>query len=104
MAATLHLKRGGGWVDSIRRYRIEVDGNVVGNIGRNEEQVISVAPGSHRLRLCIDWCSSNTLDVAVSDGDSRWLSCGTNATLLLGLVFAIFFRSRYLWLAEARDA
>ena len=104
MAATLHLKRDDGLVDLIRRYRIEVDGNIVGNIGRDENQAVSVATGSHRLRLRIDWCSSNTLDVKVSDGDTRWLNCGNNAGLFLAPVFAIFFRSRYLWLAEKHDA
>ena len=92
----LVLRRGGGFRDILRAYRIIVDGREVGKINRNSEIRIPVSAGKHAVQLKIDWCSSSELIISVADGISMALECGPNhgASPLTNT-------KSYIWLAVA---
>jgi hypothetical protein len=74
----LVLRRGHGYRDIFRAYRIFVDGRKVGKISENSEVRIQVSAGKHSVQLKIDWCSSRELVVSVTAGLSTVLQCGPN--------------------------
>jgi hypothetical protein len=55
--------------DIFRSYSIEIDGERVGKVGRNEELTVEVEPGKHNVRAVIDWASSPMCEV-VTHSDS----------------------------------
>jgi hypothetical protein len=72
------IRRGDGYRDLLRSYRILVDGKDVAKIRRNSERRLPVSPGSHRVQLRIDWMGSPELQVFVDSGDHIVLLCGPN--------------------------
>ncbi len=74
----LVLRRGDGFRDMLRAYRIIVDGREAGKIKRNSEVRIPVSAGRHTVQLKIDWCSSPELVVSVAMELSTILECGPN--------------------------
>jgi hypothetical protein len=49
----LHRRRG-FYQDSLRAYRVRIDGNPLGKIAKGETRDFIVPPGEHRVRLTID--------------------------------------------------
>jgi hypothetical protein len=74
----LILRRGHGYRDMFRAYRIFVDGRKVGTIRDNSQVRIPVSAGKHTVQLKIDWCVSQELVVSVAPRLSTVLQCGPN--------------------------
>ena len=51
-------RRDNGRRDRLRAYKVVLDGAEVGELRRGESISVRAAPGSHRLRLRIDWTGS----------------------------------------------
>jgi hypothetical protein len=43
--------RGLAWADSLRRYRVVVDGRTVGTVSNGESRVFAVMPGRHEVQV-----------------------------------------------------
>ena len=77
-----------------------VDGECVGKVRRGETFETEIPIGLRKVRLDIDWCSSNSVEVEISETSSE-LVCGNNSA-----GWKIFFAWRvvvarsdaYLWL------
>lgn len=67
-------------VDITRAYRVEIDGNIAGQIGAGKVQSFPVSPGKHSLVLKIDWCSSPASEIEVQAGSGAMLYCGATYT------------------------
>ena len=52
------LQRDSGYADSIRRYKVFLDGNFILNIASGESQTFDVLPGEHTIQVKIDWGST----------------------------------------------
>jgi hypothetical protein len=89
MPTLVRLSRNSGYPDRIRQYRVFVDERQVETIGNGETKSFPVAPGLHKLRLKIDWCSSNSMDFEINSGQTINFRCYSS---LRGwrLAFAIF--------------
>lgn len=89
-------------VDALRSYEIILDGNVIGQIHNGEVFEYAPSPGSHTLRLKIDWCGSNQLNFDVQEDEVVNFECGGLKGYKLWLVYwiLIFQRNRYLWLEK----
>ncbi len=89
-------------IDVLRSYEVILDGNVIGQIHDGEVFEYAPSPGSHALRLKIDWCGSNQLDFAAKDNETVDFECGGLRGYKRWLVFwiLIFQRNRYLWLEQ----
>lgn len=59
----------GGGRDLLRKYRIEIDGETAGAIGRGAEAEFAVPAGEHRVRATIDWLGSPTLLLELIPGE-----------------------------------
>jgi hypothetical protein len=59
----LQIQRQDARQDRTRRYRIYVDGILVGDVGNGETKELDLEPGSHLLRLKIDWTGSPEIPV-----------------------------------------
>jgi hypothetical protein len=59
----------------LRRYKVYVDGEHVGDLRRGETCLRAVSPGMHTVQVKISWCSSPPLSVGVSEGERQELVC-----------------------------
>ncbi len=73
------VRRSGSFRDALRKYKVLVDGEVVGKVGRNKQIDVEVSPGQHEVQMKIDWSRSEPVTVDTSTGDVR-LVCGPPAS------------------------
>ena len=102
--AALRFRRSSQLADSLRNYRLFVDGSLVGTIGPGSVIEVDVPSGSHEVIARIDWCSSNAVQVEARQGEVCELQVGSNVRgwrIPFGWVYAFFLRSRYLYLHRA---
>ena len=57
--ATLTIQRDRGWADKLRKYRILVDDQEIGQIGQGETLQTQLDDGPHVIQAKIDWCGSH---------------------------------------------
>lgn len=88
------------WQDRIRDYRIFVDGKEVARVANGSSAEIPVEPGTHSIRLKIDWCQSKEVRISVNAGKVAQLECGPNATPLLALLYITFLCKNYIYLHQ----
>jgi hypothetical protein len=82
--------------DRVRAYKVLIDEAQVGVIRDGCSEVFSVTPGPHSVRLKLDWCKSEQVDIAVSDGDIVHLRCGPRGGSFTVMTDALFRSSSYL--------
>jgi hypothetical protein len=101
MATGIKLSRDAGYADRLRAYRVLVDGVEIGRIGNGETKSFETVTGRHQLAIRIDWCTTGAIDFLAVQDQIATFHCGSNlrgAKLLLGIYYALFARSKYLWL------
>jgi hypothetical protein len=99
------VSRTTSYADSLRSYKINVDGTIVGLIRDSELVTVSVSPGRHSIVLRIDWCGSKRVNFEVQPGEHILFECGSSLKgwrLLLGIFYIIFRPNRYLWLRRTK--
>jgi hypothetical protein len=92
----------GVWGDHLRAYEIAVDGAVVGEIRDGGEVRLALAPGSHQLKLTVDWCSSPKVEFTIGRGQTIYFSCQPNARRLTAVYYAFVRRHHYIRLKYQR--
>jgi len=97
----IKIKRGSGYKDRMRAYKIVLDGKVVGEIKNDQEIPLDTLTGVHQLYLKIDWCTSNKIDFNIKDGETINFECGNNTKFGLVILYVTFFRNQYLWLKKS---
>lgn len=89
--------------DLLRKYRIFIDGVLVGHLAHGGELAVEVPPGFHSVVVWIDWCRSNVVGIEVRDGTECLLEVGSNLRgwrLLLIFLYITLWRARYLYLQQ----
>jgi hypothetical protein len=95
MAGRILIERPRGvWRDIARQYKISVDGEPVGKIGRGSQFAVDVAAGSHRVQARIDWTGSREINVDVTDGSDIHVTVEPAGNSLQ--FYQAFTKSRYL--------
>lgn len=97
----LRFQRPTQLADSLRAYRLFIDGVFVGEINTGSEVEFEVSAGLHEVIARIDWCSSNRLEVDIPERSVRSLEVGSNLggwRLIFGLLYVLFLPSHYLYL------
>ena len=74
-SGTLTVVRGHGRRDTLRDYKIWIDGTARGRVAEGAASSFSLEPGVHEIRLTLDWCKSKTVDVPIGEGGSVSLYC-----------------------------
>ena len=89
--ATIKLQRTNEFLNSIRDYKIFIDGNKVGDISEGETMEFEVSAGQHTIISKIDWCSSQELSFVVNEIETNIFSIGgfKNGNWLIPVSLAI---------------
>jgi hypothetical protein len=89
--------------DRARKYRVLLDGDEVARLKWGERLELPVSPGSHRLRLKIDWTGSPELQFTIEPGQALNFVCRPARSAVLG-VDSLFesIRQRDRWLVLER--
>lgn len=82
----------------MRAYAIVIDGQERGRVQAAKTEVVSVAAGTHVVRMKIDWCHSPDLEVVVPDGGDVHLSCRSHRGFWFNVVPVALtaLRGRYI--------
>lgn len=101
--ATLIVQRDRGYADALRAYDIELDGAVIGRINQGQVLRFPLAPGSHRVRVKIDWCGSETVNLQVHGDETVTVRAESNLRgimVFLAIWYVLFDRNQYLRLTQ----
>jgi hypothetical protein len=103
--STIRIKRGTGYADRFRYYKVILDGKEIGEIANGESKSFKVAPGTHILYLSIDYAKSNKLNFECKSNKTVSFECRNNISgvkyLLLPLYLTIL-ANEYLILREVK--
>jgi hypothetical protein len=87
------------WRDRARKYKLLVDGSVVGRLAQGEVFTHPVEPGVHSVQMKIDWGSSPKVECSVKADRSVHLVCGPAGRAFSGDI--LFRPGRYVRLEES---
>jgi hypothetical protein len=73
-----------GWIVSLQPFRVELDGQIVGQLSRGERLTFDVTPGEHTIRVTTPITSSRTIRIDIKNGQRFRFSCQTKFT---GIIF-----------------
>ena len=97
----INLKRDGQYADSLRKYKIFLDGKEIATISRSEEKEFQINPGKHKIQLKLDWVQSNEIEFEIKRNENLTLVCGSNLKglkIFLGLLYITFWKNKYLYI------
>lgn len=89
------------YADKLRKYKIILDDNYLGDIKEGEINSFEVKTGEHTIYLKIDWCRSNKLDFYVLENDVIEFECGTSLSgwkFFINIIYITFLKNKYLWI------
>jgi len=93
----LTVRRDQGWADKLRKYRIILDGVEIGQLAEGAVLSQEITDESHILEARIDWWGSQTLCFEPQASSKVVLvKSALRGWGLLGLIYVIFNRRRYL--------
>ena len=92
----LHRQRG-HYRDSLRHYKVRIDGSPVGRIAPGETKDFSVPPGRHGVRLRLDrfWTSREAV-LEIHADEVAEFTCRPSALPILGLVLGLVRPHRWI--------
>jgi hypothetical protein len=88
--STLTLRRDSRFMDSLRRYRILLDGKEVVRLSNGETFRREIPSGEHVIEARIDWCGSRPRHFVARAGEDTALVVRNNLRGLR-IVFALFY-------------
>jgi hypothetical protein len=63
------VRRGGGYVDGARAYKIVIDGVISGKVSKNGTLRLKVQAGAHEAIARVDWCGSPPVQLSLKPGE-----------------------------------
>lgn len=75
-AAYLHVRRVNQWLSRFRKFRVKLDGAVIGKIKHGATGDFEISPGDHELVVSIDWVSSEAVAFSCKAGEHVRFVCG----------------------------
>lgn len=94
------IHRESQWADAARAYQIYVDDEKKAELRRGATEDFFVAPGTHRIRLKLDWCGSPELEFTVGPEETVEFDCGNNTKGFFAMYYVLFAPNEYLRLAK----
>lgn len=95
----INITRESAYTDSLRNYLVELDGIIIGKIANGQSESFEVKPGTHVLRLKIDWGGSNEVKFKISKNEIIRFRCASRMKgfrAWLVIVYAVFLSNRYI--------
>ena len=86
----------------LRKYNVILDGVKIGCISDGDIFEYTPNIGSHKLRLKVDWCGSNSLFFEINDDEIVEFICGglKGRKMFLVYWYITFGFNKYLWIRE----
>lgn len=106
MSASITISRDSGYADAMRDYLVMLNDKEIGRLANGKSQTFTIPPGNHILKLKIDWCGSNTIELNALTNDNLQFQCGSSLRglkLLFSIFYVIFAPNKYLWLKSSND-
>ncbi|WP_299114607.1 hypothetical protein [uncultured Winogradskyella sp.] len=50
-----------------RKIKLQIDGEILGEIKNGEELTFEISPGHHYIQAKIDWCTSNLIETHIEE-------------------------------------
>lgn len=97
----INVKREKQYADSLRKYKVVLDGKEIDTISRGKEKEFQITPGKHKIQLKVDWCQSNEIEFKIKKNEILNFVCGSNLKglkLFLSLLYITFWRNKYLYI------
>ncbi len=95
-AAVRVVRRPSPWRDRLRRYKVVVDGQMVGALAWDESKDFPIEPGPHKVRIKIDWTGSSELTFAANDGQIVEFECMPAGSAFFGALRAFVAPHHYV--------
>jgi hypothetical protein len=80
--AAIVVRRPSTWGLFLRSIIIYIDGKRAGKVRNGQSVLFDVAPGSHAVRIRLDWMKTEPLEVHVGPSETVTLECQTGARLV----------------------
>ena len=89
--ATIKIRRTNDYINSLREYRLFIDGQKIGTIRNGQIKAFEIPIGRHSIIAKIDWCSSPELFFEINNSDSKVLLVGglKNGRWIMPLIMVI---------------
>jgi hypothetical protein len=103
--SVIRLRRQPGFYrDSLRKYRVRIDGSPAGAIAPGEAMDFVVPPGEHRVRMTLDrlWTSRQAV-IEIDAGEVAEFTCRPSAPAILILLVWLVLPHRYIRLDGPLD-
>lgn len=103
--ATIYLQRESTYADKLRKYQVELDGTIIGEIADGENKSFNVKKGSHVICLRQAWARSPRVAFEAVEEESVRFECGNalkGVKLLFVIIYATLLSSRYLYLRQVK--
>jgi hypothetical protein len=84
-----------------RSYRVILDGQQAGTIGRGRTIEVPLAAGRHEIFLKIDWCQSPVVEISAQAGEVIRLACAPGGPASGALADVIGGSGNYISLGRA---
>jgi hypothetical protein len=100
---SLTVRRDSGYADSIRAYKLLLDGTEIGRIASGESKSFEVTPGEHTLQAKIDWCSTKPVSFTTEDEETAFeVFSKLRGFRIFGAIIAIFNPRGYIGIKKLR--
>ena len=94
---SLTVRRDSGYADSMRAYKLLLDGAEIGKIASGESKSFEVTPGEHTIQAKIDWCSTTPLSFTAENDEAAFeIFSKLRGFRILGAIIAIFMPRDYI--------
>lgn len=93
------IKRESAYADKLRKYKIVLDGKVIGELADGQSKSFDAKSGEHTLRMKIDWARSNEVKFQSTENETihfRTSNRMRGVKMLLAIIYATILRNRYL--------
>jgi hypothetical protein len=101
--AQLIIHRGTRRFGILRRLTVYLDGNNVAKLRRNESVDLRVDPGSHTIRVRMDWSRSEDMRVETRDGSRTVIQADVSHPALVAPFYGLFHPKGFWMLAAEQD-
>jgi len=96
---SLVITRDRGYADSIRSYRVLLDGELAGTVTPRGELRLEIGPGKHVVEVRIDWCGSQPMRFTATGHHHIVVRSAVRGwRLVLFPVYILFLHRSYLTL------
>jgi len=97
-SALIVISRGSTFADRRRDYRVLLDGDEIGRLADGDTKSFPTTPGTHSLKLKIDWAGSNEISFDANTAQTVTFECisSLRGWRVAFAVFALFWPSSYI--------